>query len=102
MYGREISPKKTHMCAQTQRGNEGLGRVGMGSDGCRGMHMHAANAKQGKKSDWWASTTYLERAYMGGKWSQGWCGRHMVVIENLGEWWRIEGCPGILHAPIYK
>ena len=31
-------PQKTYMCAQTQRGNEGLGRVGMGSDGYRGMN----------------------------------------------------------------
>ena len=49
--------KHTCMCAQTKRGNEGLGRARMGLDGCRGMHRHAANAKQGKKSDSWSSMT---------------------------------------------
>ena len=43
------SPKKTHMCVQTERDKEGLRRVGMGSDGCRGMHWHPANAKQDKQ-----------------------------------------------------
>ena len=56
----------------------------MGSDGCRGMHMHAANAKQGKKSDCWASRTYLEQAYMGGEMATRMVWSHMVVIENLG------------------
>ena len=28
-------------------------------DGCRGVHWHAASAKQGKKSDWWVNMTYL-------------------------------------------
>ena len=51
MYGREIS-RKIHTCAVRHTGgNEGLRRVGMSSDGCRGMHWHVANAKQGKKSD---------------------------------------------------
>ena len=67
MYGLGISRKNTYMCAQVQKGNEGLRRVGMGSDGCRGMHMHAANTKQDKKSDWWVSSTYLEQSYMGGR-----------------------------------
>ena len=34
----KFPPKKTHMCAQAQRGKEGLRRVGMGSEGCRGVH----------------------------------------------------------------
>ena len=51
MHGREIS-RKMHTCdVRHKEGNEGLRSVGMSSDGCRGMHEHAANAKQDKKSN---------------------------------------------------
>ena len=51
---------KIHTCAVRHTGgNEGLSRVGMSLDGCRGVHWHAASAKQGKKSDWWVNMTYL-------------------------------------------
>ena len=48
--------KKTYMCAQTKRGNKGLRRARMGPDGCGGMHRYAANANQGKRSDFWGGT----------------------------------------------
>ena len=45
MCGREISQKR-HICVcRHKMGKEGLRRVGIGSNGCRGMHIHAANAK---------------------------------------------------------
>ena len=68
MYGREIT-RKIHTCEVSHKeGNEALGSVGMRSGGCRGMHEHAANAKQNKKSDLWVSSTYFVQACVWGKW----------------------------------
>ena len=49
MYDREIYRKYIHARSDIKGGNEVLMRVGMGSDGWRGMDGHAANTKQGGK-----------------------------------------------------
>ena len=51
MYGREIIWKICTCTVNHKEGNEGLRSVGMSSGGCRGMHGHATNAKQDKKSN---------------------------------------------------
>ena len=40
-----------------KKGYKAPRRVRMGEDGCRGVYRHAANARQGKRSDSWASMT---------------------------------------------
>ena len=81
-------PGKTCMHVFTdKKGYKGLRRVRMGSDGCRGMYMHAANAKQGKRSDWWRAGHNCGQACEGEMSGNEGCGRHMSITEHSGVIW---------------